>query len=114
LFDDVVLVCPILYFCAVLMLAIQGRLYVCPALQAMLQVPAEAPFHLCGLIWINKGQASPAVLLLRLLSVTRVHPAMLIASVLQVAADECSHFCSLAERLEVIGSSYGALPAHDG
>jgi uncharacterized ferritin-like protein (DUF455 family) len=33
---------------------------------------------------------------------------------LQVAAEECSHFCSLAERLEAIGSSYGALPAHDG
>ncbi|KAF6259780.1 DUF455-domain-containing protein [Scenedesmus sp. NREL 46B-D3] len=32
----------------------------------------------------------------------------------QVAADECSHFCSLAKRLEAIGSSYGALPAHDG
>jgi hypothetical protein len=33
---------------------------------------------------------------------------------LQVAVDECSHFCSLAERLEAIGSFYGALPAHDG
>uniref|UniRef100_A0A383VR75 DUF455-domain-containing protein n=1 Tax=Tetradesmus obliquus TaxID=3088 RepID=A0A383VR75_TETOB len=32
----------------------------------------------------------------------------------QVAAEECSHFCSLAERLEAIGSHYGALPAHDG
>lgn len=32
----------------------------------------------------------------------------------QVAADEASHFSLLAARLEQLGSSYGALPAHDG
>ncbi|XP_050282062.1 uncharacterized protein LOC126722940 [Quercus robur] len=32
----------------------------------------------------------------------------------KVAQDECRHFTLLAARLEEIGSSYGALPAHDG
>ena len=34
--------------------------------------------------------------------------------VLQVANDEASHFQQLQQRLEAIGSSYGALPVHDG
>jgi len=36
------------------------------------------------------------------------------ALVLQVAYDEASHFQQLQQRLEAIGSSYGALPVHDG
>jgi hypothetical protein len=32
----------------------------------------------------------------------------------QVAEDECRHFQLLERRLEETGSSYGALPAHDG
>ena len=32
----------------------------------------------------------------------------------KVAQDEGRHFTLLAERLEGLGSSYGALPAHDG
>ena len=36
------------------------------------------------------------------------------ALVLQVANDEASHFQQLQQRLEAIGSSYGALPVHDG
>ncbi|KAL0049405.1 hypothetical protein WJX82_001351 [Trebouxia sp. C0006] len=32
----------------------------------------------------------------------------------QVANDEASHFQQLQQRLEAIGSSYGALPVHDG
>ena len=32
----------------------------------------------------------------------------------QVAADECRHFALLERRLQETGSSYGALPAHDG
>jgi uncharacterized ferritin-like protein (DUF455 family) len=32
----------------------------------------------------------------------------------RVAADEARHFTALRERLEGIGSSYGALPGHDG
>ena len=33
---------------------------------------------------------------------------------LQVADDEASHFQQLQQRLEAIGSFYGALPVHDG
>lgn len=33
---------------------------------------------------------------------------------LTVADDECRHFRMLAKRLEALGSSYGALPVHDG
>ncbi len=33
---------------------------------------------------------------------------------LAVAADEAKHFLMLADRLEALGSFYGALPAHDG
>lgn len=33
---------------------------------------------------------------------------------LGVAAEEAGHFLMLADRLEALGSSYGALPAHDG
>lgn len=33
---------------------------------------------------------------------------------LQVATEEARHFGLLAQRLEALGSSYGALPAHDG
>lgn len=33
---------------------------------------------------------------------------------MQVAADECRHFLALEQRLEAIGSHYGALAAHDG
>ena len=33
---------------------------------------------------------------------------------LRVGADEAMHFALLARRLEELGSSYGALPAHDG
>ena len=33
---------------------------------------------------------------------------------LSVAADEAMHFALLARRLRAMGSSYGALPAHDG
>ncbi len=33
---------------------------------------------------------------------------------LSVAADEAMHFALLARRLRALGSSYGALPAHDG
>lgn len=33
---------------------------------------------------------------------------------LQVAVDEASHFQFLQERLETLGSWYGALPVHDG
>lgn len=33
---------------------------------------------------------------------------------LQVAVDEASHFQCLQERLEAVGSWYGALPVHDG
>jgi len=33
---------------------------------------------------------------------------------LGVAAEEAEHFALLASRLEVLGSAYGALPAHDG
>lgn len=32
----------------------------------------------------------------------------------KVAQDEGRHFTLLAKRLEELGSSYGALPAHDG
>ena len=32
----------------------------------------------------------------------------------QVAYDEASHFQQLQQRLEAIGSHYGALPVHDG
>lgn len=32
----------------------------------------------------------------------------------KVAQDEGRHFTLLAARLEALGSSYGALPAHDG
>lgn len=32
----------------------------------------------------------------------------------KVAQDEGRHFTLLAERLKELGSSYGALPAHDG
>lgn len=33
---------------------------------------------------------------------------------MQVAADEASHYSMLNQRLEAVGSRYGALPAHDG
>ena len=33
---------------------------------------------------------------------------------LQVAVDEASHYQYLQERLEALGSHYGALPVHDG
>lgn len=33
---------------------------------------------------------------------------------LQVAGDEASHFSLLNQRLQAVGSRYGALPAHDG
>jgi uncharacterized ferritin-like protein (DUF455 family) len=36
------------------------------------------------------------------------------AACCQVAADEASHFSMLNDRLEALGSHYGALPAHDG
>jgi hypothetical protein len=32
----------------------------------------------------------------------------------QVADDECRHFLLLEQRLKDLGSSYGALPVHDG
>jgi uncharacterized ferritin-like protein (DUF455 family) len=32
----------------------------------------------------------------------------------QVAEDECRHFTLLCQRLEELGSHYGAFPAHDG
>lgn len=32
----------------------------------------------------------------------------------QVACDEASHFQQLQQRLQAIGSHYGALPVHDG
>ena len=39
--------------------------------------------------------------------------ALLIPEVLQVAEDECRHHEMLRERLEEMGSFYGAFPAHD-
>jgi len=40
--------------------------------------------------------------------------AVLCCVLCQVAADEASHFSMLNQRLEAVGSHYGALPAHDG
>lgn len=37
-----------------------------------------------------------------------------VADFLSVAADEAMHFALLARKLDSLGSSYGALPAHDG
>jgi uncharacterized ferritin-like protein (DUF455 family) len=37
-----------------------------------------------------------------------------VSDFLQVAADEAMHFALIARKLDSLGSSYGALPAHDG
>ncbi len=42
------------------------------------------------------------------------HQAAFTAEWLDVAAEEAKHFLMLADRLEALGSHYGALPAHDG
>lgn len=42
------------------------------------------------------------------------HEGAFAADWLGVAAEEAKHFLMLAGRLEALGSSYGALPAHDG